>query len=170
MSFAQAIESCFKNYFTFTGRAPRSEYNYWILFNILLGFLITIVLIGADLDESSINAMTNLLTLALAPASISVTLRRLHDTGRSGWNWFWILTIIGAPVVSYWVIFQKSEHGDNKYGSNPLSSNNAGYKQSNNPNVVSSSDQSESTVANDDEKTPKAAKKIGSYNKGGLYD
>ena len=127
------------------------------------------MVIGAG-DESNLDNWTNLLSLALLPAGISVTLRRLHDTDRSGWNWLWYLTIIGAFVVAYWVIFQKGENGDNKYGSNPLSSNNAGYKQSNNPNVVSSSDQSESTLANDDEKTPKAAKRIGSYNKGGLYD
>ena len=37
MSFTKAIESCFNNYFTFRGRAPRSEYNYWLLFQILLG-------------------------------------------------------------------------------------------------------------------------------------
>jgi len=169
MSFTQAIESCFKNYFTFTGRAPRSEYNYWTLFNILLGFIITIVVIGAG-DDSNLNNWTSLFSLALLPANISTILRRLHDTGKSGWNWFWFLTIIAIPVVSYWLIFQEGEHRDNKYGSNPLSSNDDVYKQSNNPNVISSSDQSESTLANDDEKKPKAEKRIGSYNKGGLYD
>jgi len=169
MSFTQAIESGFNNYFTFTGRAPRSEYNYLLLFQMLLDFVINIIMIGAG-AEDGVEALEFLLSLVLLPLGISVIIRRLHDTGKSGWNWFWFITIIGIPVVVYWLVFQEGEHGDNKYGSNPLSSNNAGYKQSNNPNVVSSSDQSESTLANDDEKTPKAAKRIGSYNKGGLYD
>ena len=43
MTFIEAIQSGFKNYSTFTGRAPRSEYNYWILFVILLSIVIAIL-------------------------------------------------------------------------------------------------------------------------------
>ena len=170
MSFTKAIESCFNNYFTFRGRAPRSEYNYWLLFQFLLGGSLAVVLIivsGNNMNDSEIDNYGSLFSLVLAPASISVIIRRFHDTGRSGWNWFWVITIIGAPVVIYWLVFMKGEQGANKYGSNPLSSNNAGNTNS---TTVSTSNQSEQNVPSDDEKKPKAKKESSSYKKGGLYD
>ena len=52
--------------------------------------------------------------------SLSVMVRRLHDINKSGW-WFFInLTIIGMIPFVYWVIFKRSDEGENKYGSNPL--------------------------------------------------
>ena len=170
MSFIQAIESCFKNYFTFTGRAPRSEYIYWILFLGLFGFVSGIVLGIATGDESIIDTFSTLITLILLPAGISVIIRRFHDIGKSGWNWFWILTIIGAFVVIYWLVFLKGDQGDNQYGQNPIISNGSRYKQSNNPQSINTSTQSPSTLSYDDEKKPKAKNESGSYKKGGLYD
>ena len=166
MGFTKSIESCFNHYFTFTGRAPRSEYNYWTLFNILISWTLEVIL----LFNSEGLVFFYLITLVLMPPSISVIIRRFHDTGRSGWNWFWFLTIIGIPVVIYWLVFQEGENGDNKYGSNPLSVNNTSYRQSNSPIQTGSSNISESNFHSDTQNKPKAEKKTGSYEKGGLYD
>jgi uncharacterized membrane protein YhaH (DUF805 family) len=55
MNFSQAIASGFRNYVTFSGRASRSEYWYWVLFAIL-GALVTGILDRALFDVSSISA------------------------------------------------------------------------------------------------------------------
>jgi uncharacterized membrane protein YhaH (DUF805 family) len=68
-SFGEAVSTCFTKYFTFSGRASRSEY--W--FFALLGFIIGLI------------PGLNLLGLVLFIPSLAVTVRRLHDTDRSGW-------------------------------------------------------------------------------------
>ena len=70
VSFPQAINLGFKNYFKFSGRATRAEYWWWILFNFLVG-LIPIV-----------NWVSWIIFLI---PNISLTTRRLHDIGKTGW-------------------------------------------------------------------------------------
>lgn len=106
MTFGQSISTCISKYVTFTGRASRSEYWWWQLFllicyigvGIIGGVLIGIIggkslLLGAS-PISSLAAMTPLLActgifclLVILP-SLAVLIRRLHDSGHSGW---WIL-------------------------------------------------------------------------------
>jgi uncharacterized membrane protein YhaH (DUF805 family) len=91
-SFGEAISICFKKYFSFSGRASRSEYWYFYLFNIILGF-------GAGFLDGSIfgvasfqQPFTTLALLMLLLPSLAAAVRRLHDTNRSGW-WlgrFWV--------------------------------------------------------------------------------
>lgn len=111
----------FKKYATFSGRAQRAEYWYFFLFYILIFFGLTII----DGITGSFNAMTGmgllggLMTLVLLIPSISVGVRRLHDTGRSGW-WLFIVLIplIGAIVLLVFTL-QDSSPGNNTYGPNP---------------------------------------------------
>ncbi len=106
MGFGQAIQTCFRKYVTFRGRAPRSEFWYFTLFSFLLG-------IGAGiLDEmffrptsSSQNGpISSILSLAIFLPSLAVAVRRLHDTNRSG---FWLLGFYGAIIVGI-VVFAVS--------------------------------------------------------------
>lgn len=173
MNFAQAIESCFKNYFTFTGRAPRSEYNYWVLFTSLVGFVVGLTFIIATGSEETGEIVGNLLNLILAPAGISVGIRRFHDIGKSGWNWFWIFTIIGAFPVIYWMVFKKGDSGNNQYGYNILKKSNDSVSSVDHSNYSSSesspinlSDQ----LVEDDVSESKSTPTSTSYKKGGLYD
>jgi len=120
MSFTQAIQSGFSNYVNFSGRASRSEYNYWFLF----GFLISIIGIVIDppnyaYGESSSN-LTNILTLVLLLPGLSMLVRRFHDINKSGWNYWWCLTIIGVFPVLYWIVFKAGDTGENSYGADPL--------------------------------------------------
>ena len=167
MGFIQSIESCFKHYFTFTGRAPRSEYNYWILFNGLLGFTSTFVAIMVTGDEDSGEVLNSLVSLAIAPAGISVVIRRLHDIGKSGWSWLWFITIVGIPVVIYWLCFKKGEESDNLYGSDPLLIN-SNFNQNDR-----TTEQDLTFTTNNSNKSvemnkPKASNDSGTYKKGGL--
>ncbi len=103
-----------KKYAVFTGRSRRKEYWMFFIFNVL----ITLVLefIDRSLGTKFIGALYGLVVLV---PSIAVTVRRLHDIGRTGW-WALIglIPIIGFIVI---VIFAATEgdRGNNEYGPDP---------------------------------------------------
>jgi uncharacterized membrane protein YhaH (DUF805 family) len=109
-----------KKYARFDGRAALKEYWYFNLFS----FIIIIVLSVIDLVTGTFNVNVGLgllggiYTLAVLIPGIAVSVRRLHDTDRSGW---WIL-INGIPLIGVIVFLvftaQAGMPGDNQYGSN----------------------------------------------------
>lgn len=102
--FLEAVSVCFRKFVTFSGRASRSEYWYFILFTALAGFvtaLIDIAIFGTDNDVSPLNSLVSLIIFL---PSLAVSWRRLHDTNRSGWwiGGFWLAMLvagIGAGLV-----------------------------------------------------------------------
>lgn len=116
--FPEAISRAFSNYVNFSGRAARSEYWWWVLFvmlvNLLTGFIDN-ELIGG---QAAIFSLVALLVLLLP--GLAVTVRRLHDIGRTGW-WLLILLVpfIG-PVVMLVFALIPGEAGANRFGPNPL--------------------------------------------------
>ncbi|MBR2606636.1 MAG: DUF805 domain-containing protein [Bacteroidaceae bacterium] len=103
MSFLESIKTCFGKYATFSGRARRSEYWWFVLLNLLISII------------PIINMIWGLIVLI---PSIAVCIRRLHDTGRSGW---WLLLAL-IPVVNLVLIYFyicDSQPGANQYGENP---------------------------------------------------
>lgn len=137
MGFGEAIKMCFGKYASFTGRAPRSEFWWFILFYAIVGFVLNIIdnatglLIGlgtatfdvgdgqAIIDNPQIGALSTLWVLIAFLPLLSVTVRRLHDTNRSGW-WWWIQFIpcIGFIVILVFMLLD-STPGDNRFGPNP---------------------------------------------------
>jgi len=120
MSFGKSISTCFSKYGTWKGRASRSEYWWFYLFTVILTSganffdgLVWINLFGpADMDQPLTTAIVN---LALLSPSLAAMVRRLHDTNRSG-GWFWIVfTIIGIPILIYWLA-SRGDEGQNNYG------------------------------------------------------
>jgi uncharacterized membrane protein YhaH (DUF805 family) len=108
--------SALKKYAVFEGRAQRAEYWYFLLFNTIISIAIFILTVIAPKIGS---ILTSLYLLVLIVPSISVTVRRLHDTGRSGWWWFVrLIPFIGA-IVSLIFMLLDSQPGQNKYGQNP---------------------------------------------------
>ena len=59
-------------------------------------------------------------TLILFLPGTSVMVRRFHDINKSGWNYFWCLTVIGIIPIIYWLYFKEGDNGENFYGSNIL--------------------------------------------------
>jgi uncharacterized membrane protein YhaH (DUF805 family) len=113
VSFQAAVQTVFSKYVDFSGRARRSEYWYFVLFNFAASLVARIL--DAVLGGGPIQA---LLTLALFLPGLAVMIRRFHDTGRSGWSWLWSFTIIGIFFVIRWLATD-SDRGDNQYGPSP---------------------------------------------------
>jgi uncharacterized membrane protein YhaH (DUF805 family) len=117
MDFWSAVKSAYSKYATFAGRAPRSEYWSFFLFYVLLAIvasILDIALFGYTGAFYAIVALANLIP------SLAVTVRRLHDTDRSGW-WFFIglVPLIGAIVLLIWFCTRGTQ-GANRFGEDPL--------------------------------------------------
>ena len=122
MSFLDSVRSSLSKYATFSGRACRSEYWWFLLFYILVGLVaIPLDLIFSDLSLAGGEAplFDFLARVAFLVPSTAVAVRRLHDVGRSGW---WLFTII--PPIFF--VFMKGDDGPNDYGRNPLGEVRAG--------------------------------------------
>jgi len=117
MGFGQAIATCFRKYAVFSGRASRSEYWFFVLFQTLL----YVVLIIADIAafRGSMNVLSTLASLVLFLPGLAVLVRRLHDTDRSAW---WILIPFVPIIGSIWLIVilcKRGTDGANRYGMGP---------------------------------------------------
>ena len=123
MSFTDAIRSVFSQYVGFTGRARRSEFWYWTLFQIIVG-IVASILDRAVFDRNNA-AFSVIVGLGLLLPSLAVAVRRLHDSGRTGW-WLLIglIPVIGTIILI--VFYVQDSHGDNKYGPSPKSVSAAG--------------------------------------------
>lgn len=131
MSLGEALTSVFNKYATFTGRARRSEY-WWFMFVYFListffGFISFSLVLSVMIGEMAVNdpmytmylMIGVIVGLGLILPSLAVTVRRFHDIGKSGWNLLWgIIPIIGVILVFVWMC-QDSNVEANKYGESP---------------------------------------------------
>lgn len=108
MTFSESIRTCFSKYATFSGRATRSEFWWFALFCVLL-----------SLPLAFLGPLAPLLLIPLWIPAISVEVRRLHDTGRSGW-WFWIVLIPIVGLIKLVWYCNRGTVGDNRFGPDPL--------------------------------------------------
>lgn len=104
------------NYANFNGRARRQEYWMFTLINFIIGIILSVIALIIDTT-----IISNIYSLAVFVPSIAVAVRRLHDTGKSGWNLLWILTGIGIFYLLYLYI-KEGDTGSNEYGSDPKGS------------------------------------------------
>jgi uncharacterized membrane protein YhaH (DUF805 family) len=113
---------CLKKYAVFGGRARRKEYWMFALFNLIIGFAIGFAQGFMGMASQSYWAWPSMVfALLMVIPSLSVTVRRLHDTNRSGW-WLFISLVpfIGALAL-LWFMVQEGTPGNNNYGPNPKS-------------------------------------------------
>ena len=110
-----------KNYVGFQGRAQQAEYWMFALFNVLASVLLTVgdFALGTYDPEAGGGLLTAIYALAIFLPSLAVTIRRLHDTGRTGW-WCLIAIVpcVGAIVLIVFLA-QAGERGSNAYGPDP---------------------------------------------------
>lgn len=109
-----------KNYAEFNGRARRTEYWVFILFNTIFAFAATILdsfLFGSSFG--GFGPVYIIYGLAVIIPSWAVYVRRLHDVGKSGW---YILIILIPIIGIIWMLVllsTGSQPGNNQYGENP---------------------------------------------------
>src|SRR5262245_23969031 len=124
MSFGEAVNSVLSKYATFAGRASRAEFWRWVVVFVLLT-LVTRMIDGAVFlssaraglfERGAMQPLTYITILALFLPNMALAVRRLHDTGRSGW-WLLLMLVplLGPLVLLYWYV-QPSDEGQNQYG------------------------------------------------------
>ena len=110
-----------KKYADFSGRARRKEYWFFALFNILISLALGIIdnVLGTYSAEAHTGLLEAIYSLAVLVPGLAVTVRRLHDTNRSGW---WLLMVliplIGWAVLLVFMILDGTP-GENRFGPDP---------------------------------------------------
>ena len=95
MTFVESVQTCFRKYADFSGRASKPEYWWWVLF----------VVIASVAGQMIGDVVGGLVSLATLLPSIGVTTRRLHDIDKSGWwQLIYFIPLIGLVVMIYWCI------------------------------------------------------------------
>ena len=124
MTFTDAIATCFRKYADFNGRARRSEYWKFMFFTMIIEVLSgvifsTIIPLTVEIRGAEISLAYIAVYLIFILPKLAVTVRRLHDIGKSGW--FYLISLI--PVVGHIIFFiwcvKDSEARTNKYGKDP---------------------------------------------------
>lgn len=142
MNMIEAVKTVFKKYATFSGRAKRSEFWWFILFITIVQLILggwaasSMMGMGSMMADSSADAMAAMGSMYSSPGmilslifslvtlipSLAVAARRLHDTGLSGWwQLLWLVSIIplvGLVILIVMIVLfaRKSQEGENKYG------------------------------------------------------
>ena len=130
MGFGEAVKSFWFNYSKFKGRSRRSDY-WWIqLFLVLTNLAVAaidLVLMNGDVERFIANGGGGIVGLiwilvTIVPA-LAVLVRRLHDTGKSGW-WALIgfVPLVGGIVLLVFTVLD-SDAGENSQGPSPKDSN-----------------------------------------------
>ena len=96
-----------QNYATFSGRARRSEYWFFVLFNLIISFVFGFVCGLMQVPQLAI-----IYTLAVLIPSIAVAVRRMHDVGKSGW-------FLLIPIYNLILACTDGVKGENEYGGDP---------------------------------------------------
>lgn len=129
----EAITTCFNNYANFKTRSTRSEYWFFVLFQLIIYSVVFlfIALVETANDSAAISSSAydvlsvlgilfffGFWVLILVP-SIAVTVRRLHDVGSSGWMLLIYLIPYVGPIIIFVFLVGKSEKVENKWGNVP---------------------------------------------------
>ena len=125
----QAIKNVINNYSNFNGRARRSEFWLWYIINMIIAiifgiivFLIFYLINFSPNDKNFFAAIVLIIAgiygMVILIPSLSVQVRRLHDTGRSGWWCLLIFLQIGVAVLLI-MSLRDSEEKENEYGQSP---------------------------------------------------
>jgi len=109
-----------QRYFDFSGRATRTQF--WMFALISWGISLVLALLDAltgFTTETGVGILSSFYWLAILIPGLALSIRRLHDTNRSGW---WLLLFLVPIIGAIWILIlyiQGSHPADNQYGPNP---------------------------------------------------
>ena len=119
MPFVDALKVCVQKYADFDGRASRSEYWwFYVWINLIAIPFMVLDFVALFVLGIEIPVFGSLFQLAYFIPSLSVTWRRFHDSGKSGWNFLWVFTIIGVFYLIYLTLVE-GDAAPNQYGDVP---------------------------------------------------
>ena len=119
MPFVDALKVAVRKYADFDGRASRSEYWWFYVWINLIAIpfmvldIVALLVLGIEIP-----IFGSLFQLAYIVPSFSITFRRYHDSGKSGWNLLWALTIVGVFYLIYLTLVE-GDAAPNQYGAVP---------------------------------------------------
>ena len=112
---------CLKQYADFSGRARRKEYWMYVLFYMIIAIVLHVIdsMLGWVTPEFDMGVLGGLYSLCMFIPGLAVSVRRLHDIGKSGWNFLFILIpLVGAVVLLIWFC-KEGERRGNAWGLDP---------------------------------------------------
>ncbi len=114
-----------KNYATFSGRARRKEYWMFFLFNVIFSFLAAVIdnIIGIADPRTGYGVVYVIYSLAVFIPGLAVLVRRLHDTGKSGWMVLVGLIPLAGAIWLLILMVTEGDKGANEYGPDPKDPN-----------------------------------------------
>lgn len=111
----------FENYANFSGRARRSEYWWFILANMIIAVIAMIIdnVAGINFGQIPYGPVYVLYALAVFIPGLAVSVRRLHDVGKSGWFYFIVLIPLVGAIWLLVLFLSEGQQVENQYGPNP---------------------------------------------------
>jgi uncharacterized membrane protein YhaH (DUF805 family) len=115
MGFGDAIKTCFTKYADFKGRASRAEY-WWFFLSYVIVYVVLLLLASA---ARGLYALVWIAGLVYLLPLLAAAVRRLHDTGRSGWWYFIALIPLVGPIILIVLLASEGQPTPNEYGPPP---------------------------------------------------
>jgi uncharacterized membrane protein YhaH (DUF805 family) len=116
VGFGGAIATCLCKYAVFRGRASRSEFWYFVLFQVLLFVILSTI--DAAVFQGAASVLVSLAILLLFFPALAVTVRRLHDGDISGWWGLLALVPLFGLYILVW-LWDPGTRGPNRFGIGP---------------------------------------------------
>ncbi len=110
---------CLQHYVDFKGRARRKEFWMFVLFNAIIGFILSWIPWNMTFGYASVGVLSTIWNLFTLLPGLAVGVRRLHDIAKGGgWVFLAFIPVIGAIVlIVFWAM--EGHPGDNRFGENP---------------------------------------------------
>lgn len=121
MKFTESVKTVYSKYATFSGRATRSEYWWFVLF--LYATILCVVLLGVatGIDKPFLALIGIFVALSFIPI-VALCVRRLHDIGKSGW-WIFLGFVPYIGEIILFIFSVMGSDGENEYGPDPFDEN-----------------------------------------------
>lgn len=123
MGIGEAIRSGLNNSFNPQGRASVSQFWWYALFLYIIGGVLGWFggrIQSTGVEQTWLGIIFEIFSLICLISLICASIRRLHDTGKSGWNVLWYFLPLIGWIIEIILLCRGSQPGDNKYGPQPL--------------------------------------------------
>ena len=122
MGFSESVKIGLNNFFNPTGRASRSEFWWYALCLWIISGVVGVIggmIMNYGMEQAWLGIIIEVIDAILVASIICASIRRLHDTGKSGWNVLWYFIPLIGWIIVVVLLCKASVPGDNQYGPQP---------------------------------------------------